>query len=299
MRERTFPRSHHSRAHSIRVARLRRLRTISVTQLAAFAVVVAAVTCAPRRADANPGITGYSGKPYNGVTDTCKTVCHSGNGTPPTLNITVPSAMTAGDTAEVTIVVNGTRTRTSMNAALSDGVKATKGQNTEVPFPVETPGEVAAVAPPPNGANGTYKFSFVAPNKNGPITLWVAGMSASGSGTGGDGVATATRTITVSGATSTPADGGSPDPEDGGPGTDEPADGGAKSDAGTSNGRDDADDGEDDGASSGSRGRRVTGSEDAGGCASARAATLDGGAIASAAIAVLGLVLSRRRMRRR
>ena len=39
----------------------------------------------------------------------------------------------------------------------------------------------------PNGASNTYTFSFVAPAKNGPITMWIAGMSASGSGTGGDG----------------------------------------------------------------------------------------------------------------
>jgi len=86
-------------------------------------------------------------------------------------------------------------------AAFSAPVVATKGQNTDVPFPVQTPDEVAAVAPPPNGASGTYKFSFVAPNANGPLTMYLAAMSASGAGTGGDGVAVTTRTITITGAT--------------------------------------------------------------------------------------------------
>jgi hypothetical protein len=161
-----------------------------------------------RAAAAFEGTTGYSGKPYDGVGATCKT-CHLGNGKAPTLDITVPTTMKAGETAQVTIVVKGSLGRTSMNAALSDGVAATKGSNTSIPFP-ETPGEVAAVAPPPSGGTGTYKFSFVAPQKNGPVTLWVAGMSASGSGTAGDGVATTTRTITVSGATESSPDRSAP-----------------------------------------------------------------------------------------
>ena len=228
------------------------------------------------------------------MAETCTTNCHGGGGAPPTLNITVPSTMKAGESAEVTIVVDGTRTRTSMNAALSDGVKATKGQNTEIPFPVETPGEVAAVTPPPNGADGTYKFTFVAPNKNGPITLWVAGMSANGSGSGGDGVATATRTITVSGATTPPpADGG----EDGGSSTNDPSDAGSRSDAASND--DDADD--DERSSSGTRRRSSTSGDDSGGCAAARARPVaaDAGALASGALAALALVLSRRRSRRR
>ena len=291
MRQRTFPRSHVSRARSIGVATLRALRTKTLTT----SFVLFALACTTRSASASPGTTGYSGKPYNGVSETCTTNCHTGGGTPPTLNITVPSTMNAGETAEVTIVVDGTRTRTSMNAALSDGVKATKGQNTEIPFPVETPGEVAAVSPPPNGADGTYKFTFVAPNKNGPITLWVAGMSANGSGSGGDGVATATRTITVSGATTPPpADGGSPGDEDGGTGTNGPSDAGSQSDAAPSD--DDADD--DDRSNSGTRRRSTTSGDDGGGCAAARASTRDAGAIASGALAALALVLSRRRARR-
>lgn len=279
------------RAHSSCAAKTVALRTPAL----ALAVSLSALFVA-RVAAANPGITGYSGKPYNGVTDTCKTNCHVGGGTAPTLDITVPTAMKAGDTAAVTLVINGTRTRTSMNAALSDGVTATKGQNTEIPFPVQTPGEVAAVAPPPNGANGTYKFSFVAPNKNGPITLWIAAMSANGTGSGGDGVATATRTITVSGATQPGTDAGTT--TDGG--VEGSTDAGSKPDgrapAGSSDG---GPEGAEDGAtSSGSSRRSSTPSDDdQGGCRAARSGTpADAGALALI-IGTLALVASRRSRR--
>jgi hypothetical protein len=228
--------------------------------------VLAAIAFAAPGARANEGITGYSGKPYFGVTDTCKTTCHSPTGTPPTLDINVPATIKAGETGQVTVVVSGTRVRTSFNAAFSDGVKATQGQNTEIPFPVQTPGEVGATAPPPAGAKGTYKFSFVAPNKNGAITLWIAGMSASGAGADGDGVATATRTIMVSGATapsttSTTSSGGAS------PGTTGDA-GGSTTSSASSSGGTSSSSGEDPSDPSTSSGRRLqqTGGGE-GGCA--------------------------------
>ena len=36
-------------------------------------------------AAAYPGVTGYSGKPYNGVSETCTTNCHAAGGAAPTL----------------------------------------------------------------------------------------------------------------------------------------------------------------------------------------------------------------------
>ena len=271
---------------------------MNLPKLAAAALVVTAA-CTSQSAFANPGISGYSGKPYNGVSETCKTNCHGGGGAVPTLNITVPAAMKAGEKADVTIVVNGTRNRTSMNAALSDGVTATGGQNTTIPFPVATPGEVAAVTPPPNGQNGTYRFSFTAPNKNGPITLWIAGMSASGAGQGGDGVAVTTRTITVSGAT-TPPDPDVPPPEDAGAsssgGT---ADGGTRTGDGGTKPRDaGGDDDDDDSSSGGSSGRRLVPADDEGGCAAAgRTSPADASAIAIAAVGAIAIVAKRRRRR--
>ncbi len=162
----------------------------------ALFVAVAAVTLA-RSAGAHPGITGYSGKPYNGTSETCTTNCHAKGANPPTLTITVPTSVVAGSTSQVTIVVAGNRVRTSLNAAFTDGVKTVKGTNTDTPLPAQEPTELAAVDPPPSGATATYKFSFIAPNVPGAITMYVSGMAANGSGTGGDAVATTTRAITI------------------------------------------------------------------------------------------------------
>lgn len=169
---------------------------LRLAQCCALLVAVAAVTFAPS-AGAHPGITGYSGKPYNGTPETCTTNCHAKGANPPTLTIMVPTSVVAGSTSQVTIVVAGNRVRTSLNAAFTDGVKTIKGTNTDTPLPAQEPTELAAVDPPPSGATATYKFSFIAPNVPGAITMYVAGMAANGSGTGGDAVATTTRAITV------------------------------------------------------------------------------------------------------
>jgi len=149
-------------------------------------------------ASAHPGITGYSGKPYNGTSETCTTNCHAkGGANPPTLTITVPTTVAAGSTSQVTVKVAGNRARTSFNAAFTDGVKTTKGTNTDTPLPAQEPTEIAATDPPPSGATATYRFSFLAPKTAGPLTMYVAGMAANGSGTGGDAITTTTRMITV------------------------------------------------------------------------------------------------------
>jgi MYXO-CTERM domain-containing protein len=262
--------------------------------LAAAVVVAVAIPLLARDASANEGITGYSGKPYNGVSETCTTNCHQPSGAAPTLQITVPSSMKAGETAEVTIVVNGTRSRTSMNAALSDGVVAKAGQNTSIPFPDQTPGEVAAVAPPPNGASGTYKFSFVAPQKNGSITLWVAGMSASGSGTGNDNIATTTRTITVTGATAPDPDAGPSSSSGGAPTGDGGATGSPSKDGGASGDEED-DEGSSGGTSSNGSRRRSSSPPEESSCSSAAGRGRAGASTLLVLLAAAALVRRRRR----
>jgi len=217
------------------------------------------------RASAHPGITGYSGKPYNGVSETCTTNCHAKGVAAPALTITVPASVQAGSTNAVKIVVAGNKTRTSMNAAFSDGVKTTKGSNTDTPLPKEEPTEIAAVVPPPNGAAGTYDFTFTAPPTAGTITMWVAGMAASGNGTNGDGVAATTRTITVTGG-----------------GTDAGTDAAGLFDAGGSDAGGLADGGRGpigsaDAGSSGSAPRAEDAPDDSGGCAVSAASDAPGG----------------------
>ena len=227
-------------------------------------------------AAAHPGITGYSGKPYFGASDTCTTKCHAKGGTPPTLSITVPASVQAGSTNAVKIVVAGNKTRTSLNAAFSDGAKTIKGANTDTPLPNEEPTEIAAVVPPPKGATATYDFTFVAPRTAGTLTLWVAGMAANGNGTNGDGVTNATRSITVTGGSTTDA-GGESDagrfdaaaPAEGGVGPVGAADGGGRASSGATSSPDGA-------------------PADSGGCAIAARAPAGFVAVAILALAVLG-----------
>ena len=272
----------------------------SFTSAVASALVLGVLTFASVDAHAFPGVTGYSGKPYNGVADTCESTCHKNNSAPPALTITVPSSVTANSKVDVTIVVTGSKQRTSINAALSDGVVATKGTNTNIPFPVETPGEVAAVDPPPNGATGTYRFSFVAPKTNGPISLWVAGMSASGSGTGGDGVAKDKRTIMVTGGAAPDPDAGAEEPQ--GPSTNDAGgnDAGGGSSSGTAGDDEvDPDGSEESGSSSGSSKRaRPSASDDGGGC-NLTAASASPGSFVPLAAAVVGIARALRRRRDR
>jgi uncharacterized protein (TIGR03382 family) len=244
--------------------------------------LVLGLTIVAQTARANPGINGFSGKPNAfGTADTCATNCHQPTSPTPTLDVTVPTSAEAGTTHEVTIVVNGTRVRTALNAAFTDGVVAVAGQNTEVPFPDQDPEEVVSVTPPPSGATGTYKLSFVAPNRNGPITLWIAAMSANGAGVGGDGVVTTTRTITVTGATGT-GGGGEPNPEPvPEPDPTEEETSAADSGAGTSSS----------GGSGAGPGRRPV-AADAGGCAAAHGRAPVSGV---APLLLLGLLLLARR----
>ena len=267
--------------------------------LVALAVVAASATLGAREAAAHPGITGYSGKPYNGAAETCTTNCHAAGGTKPTLTITVPATVQAGSTTTVTVVVAGTRARTSLNAAFSDGVKTVKGTNTDTPLPVQEPTEVGAVVPAPSGNTATYSFAFIAPKVNGPITMWVAGMSSNGAGTNGDGVANATRMITVTGAGTDAGVSDAGGSSGGNAGGDASASGssGSSGSSGDSNG---ADAGSGGGASS-SSGHATSGGDngEAGGCAVTTAAGAANGASFGASVFALALIGSLVSLRRR
>ncbi|WP_394828916.1 choice-of-anchor V domain-containing protein [Pendulispora albinea] len=242
---------------------MKRSALVPIAALAALSGL-ATLTAHPRFARANPGTLGFSGKPYNGVSETCsKANCHTG-GTAPTLTLNVPQTMQAGSQAELTVTVAGNSQGTSLNAAVPSGLLVASGQNTAVPGNNKD-SEITAITPVPAGATGTYKFRVTAPATNGPFMLWVAGMATDRNGTkAGDGVATATRTITVTGGAAPGADAGTrtdggvvvtPPGGDGGQGED-PDDGGGGSngggDAGKGGGRgpkgNPGTDGEDDGS---------------------------------------------------
>jgi hypothetical protein len=274
------------------------LRARAVLLFSAAVVALAA----PRVASAHPGITGYSGKPYNGMSETCTTNCHAkGGANPPTLTITVPSSVVAGSTSQVTVAVAGTRVRTSFNAAFSDGVKTIKGTNTDTPLPAQEPTEVGAVVPPPSGASASYKFSFIAPSTPGAVTMYVAGMAANGAGTNGDAVTTTTRTITV-----TAPDAGAATDAGSSGGSDASASGGTSGTSGTSASTDGGGSSGTSGTASSSSGKSSPASGDdgdAGGCAvspRARGNALDSSLLAlTLGVALAACARRRTRSRRR
>jgi hypothetical protein len=179
------------------------------------------ITAMSAVASANPGTVGYSGKPYASGSGTCaQSGCHTATGNKPSINLTVPTTMTAGSSQEFTVTVSGGLGSTSFDAALPDGVQVTAGNNTEVPFPQNA--EVVPKVAPTGGNNNTYRFTVKAPAYNGTMKFYVAAMSTNNNGSrGDDGVATATRDITITGGTTGSADAGpgGTRPEDGVTGT--------------------------------------------------------------------------------
>lgn len=168
-------------------ARLTAVRS-SLTNLPRLLGTAAATLAfvASATASATPGITGTSGKYPNDPAGGVCTRCHSG-GTPPTVTVTAPSTVEAGTKGvEVTINVVSSTGRIALNAAISNGLKVTAGQNMDIPE-----GETVELTHTPlvfNQGNADFKFTFDAPTVNRTLRVWVAAMANSGDGTGGDGV---------------------------------------------------------------------------------------------------------------
>ena len=203
------------------------------------ASILVAVLSFPSLASATRGVTGYSGKPYNGNRETCAQ-CHSG-GTAPTVTITNVGTVTAGSTNQVTVRVSGNLT--AVNIAMADGTEVTPIQNLRLEFPANA----ELVANPAPIAENDYRFSFKAPQRNGTHTIWATGLTSNNnSATSGDGVRSVTQTFTVTGGSdSEPGPGGGgessePPPRDAGYPSSSVVDGGgggsSDGDGGTSGG---------------------------------------------------------------
>lgn len=152
------------------------------------------------------GITGYSGK--SGVTCTS---CHLRGATVPTVELSGPTSLAAGETGEYTFlirggpaVVGGTNIAVSnTSAALTPG--SGSGLTTRE-------GELTHSPSPRSFSNGELRFNFSmrAPASGGTVTLFAAGNSANDdSGNTADGIAATKLEVTVTGGTG----GGSPEPE--------------------------------------------------------------------------------------
>lgn len=172
---------------------------VVVAAVLALAVGLALLTSfGASPASARPeGISGYSGNPEMGG-NTCA-VCHSANEPTPTVSISGPDTMAAGETAVFSFTVtDGPASVAGFNVSTTAaaGTLATEDPAVRV---IGT--ELTHVAPKPtNNASATFNFTWTAPLESSTIVMWGAGVSGDGDFTnGGDSAAGTSKTITVVG----------------------------------------------------------------------------------------------------
>ena len=156
------------------------------------------------------GEPGQSGK--NG--GTC-TGCHGTSGTQPSITVDLPDNVTANQSVTVKVTVTGTGTTTGFDGAFDNDAVVTPGTGARAGN-----GANELVQSAPMGATGMWTFTVKVPNRNGPLSLWVAAVSGNGDDTdNGDGVASNVFTSTISGSdsgvTDVPTDDPTTDPTTG------------------------------------------------------------------------------------
>ncbi|WP_257453086.1 MXAN_6652 family MXYO-CTERM-anchored protein [Archangium lipolyticum] len=138
-------------------------------------------------------INGYSGK--SGAT--C-TACHAAGAAVPTVEITGPETLTAGQTAQYSLIITGGPAKTGgANIALSN-TEATLAPATGSGLKPQS-GELVQSTPKAFSDNKVqFDFTVTAPNSAGTLTIFAAGNSSNAAnGNAGDGVATTKRDVTV------------------------------------------------------------------------------------------------------
>jgi MYXO-CTERM domain-containing protein len=256
------------------------LKLVASVASGAFCLA-ASLLSLPALANAS-GLAGYTMKPNLSAPagESCNS-CHSG-GTAPTVTLTGPASLTAGQIADYSLVVKTGSSRAAGAIAATDGVVLTPLSGVRDSFGEMVPNGSVAVS----GGQATFTFRVTAPLSGNALRLWAVGLSANNNnGTSGDKAAHVLRDITVTGGSAPKPDAGTPGGGD--PPVDPPADeadgGVAKPDAsasgsGTSNGSSgptgssgssSADPGADDGTDApGSASPGRSGSSDAASCSS-------------------------------
>lgn len=144
------------------------------------------------------GVVGYSGK----TAESCNN-CHTGGATP-TVTITGPSTLQAGQTGTYQLTISGgAGSRAGMNVAVDVAaaqVLAVAGDT------VSFSNEVHHSAPKAfSGGRATFSFRLLAPTFAGPVRLFGAGNSCNGNGgSSGDRAGLATFQLQVTGGSTAP-----------------------------------------------------------------------------------------------
>ncbi|MBN9682256.1 MULTISPECIES: MXAN_6652 family MXYO-CTERM-anchored protein [unclassified Corallococcus] len=139
------------------------------------------------------GINGRSGK--QGVSCTASG-CHGGGSSTPTVTLEGPTALTAGQTGQYSLVITGgPGAKAGMNVAV-DGATLTAGSGTKV-----MSGELTHSLPKTfTNGSARFDFSLVAPATNGTYKVYAAGNSVNGdTAATGDAHANATLDVVVTG----------------------------------------------------------------------------------------------------
>jgi hypothetical protein len=174
----------------------------------AAGVLTMCLMSAPALANRN-GMTGVSGK---NAAQTCTTTCHSG-GTAPTVELTGPTTLAAGETGQFALTIRGGAAVVGgMNVAVSNtraSLEPGAGQR-------KSGSEITHSAPKAfTGGEVRFDFAMVAPSAGGTVTLYGAGNSANGNDSEtGDLSAMDTHVVTVTGGTG--GETGAPDAGTGG-----------------------------------------------------------------------------------
>lgn len=150
--------------------------------LALFLVLVGMTVSSVAHANSS-GIAGYTGKQGGTCAD-----CHKGGATP-TVKLTGPSTLAAGQSAEYSVLVTGNGA-TAAAVAATDGVKLTAGGGFRDSF-----GEMVQAAA--QGGNGTFKFTMTAPANGNTVKLWLVGLG--GGSQNNSAVKALTADITITG----------------------------------------------------------------------------------------------------
>lgn len=152
------------------------------------------------------GITGRSGK-QSGVS--CAAAgCHGGGSSTPTVTLEGPTALTAGQTGQYTLVITGgPGVKAGLNVAV-DGATLTAGSGTKV-----VSGELTHSLPKAfSNGSARFDFSLVAPATNGTYKVFAAGNSVNGDNNNtGDSHANTTLDVVVTGGTDPKPDEGKDD----------------------------------------------------------------------------------------
>ncbi|RKG64181.1 hypothetical protein D7V80_27915 [Corallococcus sp. CA054B] len=139
------------------------------------------------------GINGRSGKQSVSCT---ASGCHGGGASAPTVTLEGPTALTAGQTGQYSLIISGgPGVKAGMNVAV-DGATLTAGSGTKL-----MSGELTHTLPRTlTDGSARFDFSLVAPATNGTYKVYAAGNSVNGdSDATGDSHGNATLDVVVTG----------------------------------------------------------------------------------------------------